>query len=90
MVDKNYVEGAVENAAGVAEEAAGYVTGSPGARLEGKVRQVAGKAQAAYGRAAENVSTQMRDATKDRPLYALLLAGAVGFALGRLSSHFSS
>ncbi|HEV3109138.1 MAG TPA: CsbD family protein [Candidatus Binataceae bacterium] len=87
MVDKNYVEGAVENAAGKVEEAAGYVTGSPGARIEGKVRQVAGKAQAAYGRAAEEVSTQLQDATKHRPFAALLVAGAVGFALGRMSVH---
>lgn len=85
MVDKNYVQGAVENAAGKVEEAAGYVAGDPGARVEGKVRQVAGKAQAAYGRAAEEVSSQVRSATKDRPVFALLVAGAVGFALGRMS-----
>lgn len=87
MVDKNYVEGAVENAAGKIEEAAGYATGSPGARVEGKVRQFAGKAQSAYGQAAENVSRQVMDATQQRPMYALLVAGAIGFALGRLSVH---
>ena len=46
MVDSNRIEGTVENVAGKVEEAAGYVTGDLGARLEGKARQFAGKAQA--------------------------------------------
>ncbi len=50
MVDRNVVEGTIENLGGKVEEAAGYVTGDPGARVEGRVRQVAGKAQAAYGK----------------------------------------
>jgi uncharacterized protein YjbJ (UPF0337 family) len=88
MVDKNYVEGTVENAAGKVEEAVGYAAGSSGARVEGKVRQMAGKAQAAYGRAAEGISktsTQMGDAAKHRPVAALVVAGAIGFMLGRIS-----
>jgi len=90
MVDKNYVEGTVQDAVGQVEEAVGYAAGSPGARIEVKVRQMAGKAQAAYGRAFDGVSktsTQMRTATKHRPLSALFLAGAVGFVLGRMSVH---
>jgi uncharacterized protein YjbJ (UPF0337 family) len=87
MVDKNYVEGTVQDVAGKAEEAIGYAAGSPGARIEGKVRQFAGKAQAAYGRTAEDVSTRMRTATKHRPLAALAVAAGVGFLLGRITAR---
>jgi uncharacterized protein YjbJ (UPF0337 family) len=85
MVDKNYVEGTVQDAAGKVEEGIGYAAGSPGARIEGKVRQAAGKAQAAYGRTAEEISAQIRDATQRRPFFALLMAGLVGMVLGRMT-----
>jgi uncharacterized protein YjbJ (UPF0337 family) len=81
MVDKNVIEGTIENVAGKVEEGAGYLAGDPGARVEGRVRQMAGNAQAAYGRAAEN----LEQAAKHRPLPALLIAAMVGFVLGRIS-----
>jgi uncharacterized protein YjbJ (UPF0337 family) len=87
MVDSNYVQGAMENAAGKVEETAGYLTGSPGARYEGKARQVAGNAQWAMGRAKDSVaktSSQLRTAARQRPLSMLLLASGIGFALGRI------
>jgi uncharacterized protein YjbJ (UPF0337 family) len=87
MVDKNYVEGTVQDAAGKVEEAVGNAAGSPGARIEGKVRQMAGKAQAAYGRTTEDLSAQIRDATQRRPLIALLMAGLVGIVLGRMTAR---
>ena len=64
MVDRNVVEGTIENLGGKVEEAAGYVTGDPGARVEGRVRQMAGKAQTAYGKAAQRVE----GAARQRPL----------------------
>jgi uncharacterized protein YjbJ (UPF0337 family) len=88
MVDNNYIEGTAQNVAGKLEEAAGYVTGSPGARIEGRMRQFTGQAQAAYGRAAEGISktpSQVRTAARHRPISALLIAAAVGFMLGRMS-----
>jgi uncharacterized protein YjbJ (UPF0337 family) len=81
MVDKNVVEGTIENITGKVEEGVGYVAGDPGARVEGKMRQMAGNVQSAYGRAAEN----LQEAAKHRPLPALLIAGTVGFVLGRIS-----
>jgi uncharacterized protein YjbJ (UPF0337 family) len=87
MVDRNYVQGAMENAAGKVEETAGYLTGSPGARYEGKARQVAGNAQWAMGRAKDSMSetsSQVRAAARQRPMSMLLLACVVGFALGRI------
>jgi uncharacterized protein YjbJ (UPF0337 family) len=81
MADKNVIEGTIENVAGKVEEGAGYVAGDPGARVEGRVRQMAGNAQAAYGRAAEN----LEEAARHRPLPALLFAGMIGFVLGRLT-----
>ena len=89
MVDKNVVEGTVENIGGKVEEAAGYVTGDPGARVEGMVRQMAGKAQAAYGKASDTVSRtadRLQGATNRQPLPALLFAGMIGFVLGRLTA----
>jgi uncharacterized protein YjbJ (UPF0337 family) len=93
MVDKNTVEGTVQNIGGKLEEAAGYVAGDPEARLEGKVRQVAGKAQAAYGKAADTVadtvsktSGRLQESTKHQPIPALLFAVAIGFVLGRLTA----
>jgi uncharacterized protein YjbJ (UPF0337 family) len=82
MVDRNVVEGTIENLGGKVEEAAGYVTGDPAARVEGKVRQVAGKAQTAYGKAADRV----QEAARHQPLPALMLAGIAGFVLGRLTA----
>ncbi len=87
MVEKNYLEGAAERAGGKLEEAAGYVTGSPGARMEGRLRDVTGKAQQVYGRAAEGIarsSSHLQSAARNRPLPALLIALGVGFALGRM------
>ncbi len=61
------VEGTIENVGGKVEEAAGYLTGDPGIRVEGRVRQVAGKAQTAYGKAADtvsNTSDRLQEAAK--------------------------
>jgi hypothetical protein len=58
--------------------------------LEEKGRQVAGEAQQAYGQAVDHA----RDATKSlsrnveqRPLAALLIAGAVGYMLSSFIPH---
>jgi hypothetical protein len=53
------------------------------------VRQMAGKAQAAYGKASDTVSRtadRLQGATSHQPLPALLFAGMIGFVLGRLTA----
>jgi uncharacterized protein YjbJ (UPF0337 family) len=60
MVDKNRIEGALEQAKGSIKEAAGKVIGDQKLEAEGKADKMAGKAQSAVGGAKDTV----RDAVK--------------------------
>ena len=60
MVDKNRVEGAIDQAKGAIKEGAGKLFGDQKLEAEGKADKVAGKAESAVGGAKDAV----RDATK--------------------------
>ena len=60
MVDKNRIEGALDQAKGTIKEVTGKVIGDQKLEAEGKADKVAGKAQSAVGGAKDAV----RDATK--------------------------
>ena len=53
MVDKNRIEGAVEQAKGTVKEVAGKVLGDTKLEAEGKAQKAAGAAQNAVGGAAD-------------------------------------
>ncbi len=79
-MDKNEVEGTIRNAAGKIEDAAGALTGDAEHQLKGKVRQVAGTAQAKAGEVLDDV----RELAADRPVGTVLIAAGVAFVLGML------
>lgn len=79
-MNSNQLEGSVKDAAGKVQDAVGGLTGDVDLQAEGKARQIAGKAQAAYGDGVEQVA----EAARNNPLGALLIALGVGFLLGKL------
>ncbi len=79
-MDENQVEGAFKTAAGRVQDAAGALSGDPGMQAEGKFRQASGRVQAGLGDAVNEMGHRI----EEQPLVALMIAGAVGFALGIL------
>jgi uncharacterized protein YjbJ (UPF0337 family) len=77
MTDEQ-VKGVVGNMAGKIQQAAGSLTGDTGLKVEGAVREAAGKAEAAYGDAVEAV----RDYAARKPISAV----AIGVGLGVLAT----
>ena len=59
-MNKHQVEGRVDQAKGAVKEAAGRAVGNDRLQGEGKADKVAGKTQAAYGDAKENVKDGMK------------------------------
>jgi uncharacterized protein YjbJ (UPF0337 family) len=74
------LKGAARELGGNVQEGLGNVLGTTEDQVAGKIKQVAGQAQRAYGSAADEVS----DYVQSQPLTALLIAGGVGFLLGAL------
>lgn len=86
-MSENRVEGAFRNAAGKVKDAVSDLTGDARTQAAGKIRQVAGNAQSAYGEAADQASELAANVSRSverQPLTALLIAGAVGYVLGWL------
>src|SRR5690349_23797467 len=83
------LEGAARGVVGKAQEAFGKVTEDSGQRAEGIARQVAGRAQDAYGDArqvAGEAAHQVGRAVRAQPVVSVLVAAAVGYALGILTA----
>lgn len=79
-MNTNQLDGTLKDAAGKVQDAVGGLTGDLDLQAEGKVRQMAGKAQAKYGDSVE----QIAETARNNPLGALVIAVGVGFLLGRL------
>ena len=89
-MDENQVGGAVQQAAGKVQGAAGELLSDTKTQAEGAVREVAGKAQEAYGQAKEvarSAAQQVGRGMDQQPVIALLIAGAIGYALGVLTTR---
>lgn len=114
-MNRDRIEGTLQDAAGKFQQALGMATGDAGRRGEGVLREVAGKGRKAYGQARDGfdgVADAAQDATDrlsrhgsdayDRvrqgsgslrgeierhPFTSILLVGALGYALGLLSSN---
>ena len=90
--------GAVDQAVGRVEDAAGALTGDPKLQVDGKLKQAAGAAQAVYGKAkdkAEAVVGQAKDKAQDtygeveayvreKPMAAVALGVGFGVLVGFL------
>lgn len=73
-------EGTVQNIAGRIQDAVGAATGDSSTQLEGKTRQLAGKAQQSYG----DVLNQVRESAVTNPVATLAVVAGAGFILGAL------
>lgn len=80
-MDKDEAKGAAVSAIGKAQEALGEAAGDVQQRAKGLARQAAGAAESAYGEASDT----LKEAVHNQPATALLIAGAIGFALGLLT-----
>jgi uncharacterized protein YjbJ (UPF0337 family) len=74
------IKGAVEQAAGKAQDLVGDLTGSDRLKMEGKARQAAGELQEHYGDVLDEVSSF----AKRRPLASVAIAAGVAYVLARL------
>ena len=88
-MNSDNLEAAARGVVGQAQETLGKVTGDGAQRAEGVARQVAGRAQDAYGDAREaagQAAHQVGRAVREQPVVSLLVAAAVGYALGLLTA----
>ena len=86
-MDTNRLEGTLQSGAGRVQAAVGDFVGDAHSQTEGRVRQVAGKAQQMYGSTLDQVRSSaetVSEAVTEQPLMALLVAGAAGFLLSML------
>ncbi len=79
-MDENRVEGTARNFGGTVQEAVGRLAGDENGQLRGKVNQVRGQAQKAYGETVDDV----REYTAAQPFVALFTAMGLGVVLGFL------
>jgi uncharacterized protein YjbJ (UPF0337 family) len=85
-MDENRVEGAVRGIGGQIKEAVGDLTGDAKTQAEGRVDQIAGRVQNAYGSArdgAEEMGEVVSETIRAHPLAMILVVGLFGFLLGR-------
>jgi uncharacterized protein YjbJ (UPF0337 family) len=90
MMDENEVGGAARQMVGKIQGAAGDLVGDAKTQVEGAAREIGGKAQEAYGEAkdmARSAATQVGRGVEQQPVVALLIAAAVGYALGLLTAR---
>lgn len=90
-MDEDRVKGAAGNVGGKVKDTVGSITGDTQTKTEGKLDQMTGQAQNAYGsmkdEAREGVSTisaELDSFMSERPMTALLAAVGVGYVLARL------
>ncbi|WP_161600896.1 CsbD family protein [Teichococcus oryzae] len=100
-MNKDQVEGTLENVTGQAQEGFGNMADDPEHKMRGMARQVAGRAQHAYGDArdyAQQAGERAREyashagervvrQVEQQPVTTLLIVGAVGYVLGLLTAR---
>jgi uncharacterized protein YjbJ (UPF0337 family) len=94
-MNEDRLSGTAKNVAGQVEEGFGRATGDAKTQLQGKVRQMEGTLQDAYGQAkdtaagaAETITAGeaadfLRAAIEERPYTTAAIALAIGFVIGR-------
>ena len=63
-MNKDQVQGRVEEAKGAIKQTTGHVTGKPDLEERGAVEKAAGKVQKTYGDVKERVKDELKDAQK--------------------------
>jgi uncharacterized protein YjbJ (UPF0337 family) len=93
MRGESQIRGAVRQAAGKTQAAAGEFLGDARGQVEGVAHDVAGRAQEAYDGArdmARSGAAYVGRGVEQQPVIALLIAGAIGYALGLLTAYAAS
>ena len=80
-MDRNTMRNGVDDAVSRARETASGVLSGARSRLDGRARQAADRAEAAY----DTTLKSIEDAARERPLPALALALGLGFVVGLLA-----
>lgn len=86
-IDETRAEGAVNTTTGKLQDAIGALKGDLRMQAEGKIRQVRGAAQQAYGRVSEQAvvtRSQADEFIRTRPYEAVGIAAGVGLLIGLL------
>ena len=86
-MDEDILEGGLRQGAGRAERAIGDASGDMGLSLHGKVQELAGRVQTAYGQAKDHAAETIGgvDAfVTERPYLSAAIAAGVGLAFGFL------
>lgn len=79
------IKGAAKEAAGRVEGAAGILGGNPELEVNGRIDELAGSAQKAFGDAVEmgeEAVARVRDFVEEEPWKAVAIAGAIGLLIG--------
>jgi len=87
-VSEERIEGAFQNAAGKAQDAAGGLIGDSKTQVEGKAREAIGRVKDAYGDAADQAREAVAGAgrlVEEQPFTALVVIGLFGFLVGWLA-----
>jgi ElaB/YqjD/DUF883 family membrane-anchored ribosome-binding protein len=86
-IDENRLEGAANTTVGKVQDAIGALKGDLKLQAEGKLRQVRGAAQQAYGKVsgqAEITRSQADEFIRTKPYEAVAVAAGVGLLIGLL------
>ncbi len=86
-MDKDQVAGGARELGGKVKDAVGGAFGDTKTQAEGKYDQVAGRVQRNYGAAVDAAGDGLEaltDRVREQPLIALLVAGALGWVIGRI------
>ena len=86
-IDETRAQGVANTTAGKVQDAIGALKGDLKMQAEGKIRQVRGAAQQAYGKVTERAQLTGTDADefiRTRPYEAVAIAAGVGLLLGLL------
>ncbi|HWL83935.1 MAG TPA: CsbD family protein [Roseomonas sp.] len=98
-MNSDRLEGSMEEFTGQAQEGLGDLTGNREQKARGAIRQVAGRAQHAYGDArdyaqhayddarhyAQNAGERVVRVVEHQPVTSLLVVGIIGYILGLLT-----
>ncbi len=86
-MNQDQVEGGVREFGGRVKDAVGGFAGDAKTQAEGKYDKVAGRVQQRYGSAVDAASDgigALSEQVRQQPVTALLIAGAIGWVIGRI------
>jgi uncharacterized protein YjbJ (UPF0337 family) len=86
-MNEDQVIGGAKEVGGKVKDAVGGLAGDTKTQASGKYDELAGKVQRNYGAAVDAAGDQIEalsDRVREQPLIALLIAGVIGWVIGRI------